>query len=344
MQEISSLPYVYNYYQWLCSIFGFAHTYFSQTNLIVVILMIIYYRYLFIEDTWELTKKIDRHCEKLIFILPLNALVPYAFIPFKGLLYGQKTTESGDDNYQLHSFCVLNGEYLNAIIFYFWAWVLMIVGAVSMTSTFVHVYKRDKEMAAKFFQGCGAYIIISILCWLPRSFDKFTGQHSEQYFYAHSLAYVTGILCFIIFLREKKSLALFERNTAGMSNMSSRESNVNADLLSISSAGGGSFPAYQDEEFNESFSWEIGHSNKNSIMFQNGALPTVTNSFWDSSSSANDRAGNNDSANPKSFEFVEDIEGISLRESNNKHTGKTLAPQPISSANQMIISALQATA
>lgn len=197
IEEITSIPYAYEYNAGLCSFAGFVHTYSGMSNVVVVFLMILVYRYIFIEDTLGISKTIASKLELIVFGPSLIALFPFATSS-----YGVVDTV----------WCDLQSNNKPSMLwatFIFFCWIVLII----TLSTFVFVatawkvHKSDPEMAHKLVCSIGQYGMTSIITWIPRIIAR---KHVIDKEYANMIVFLSGICLFVIFLRQKAALKLFE--------------------------------------------------------------------------------------------------------------------------------------
>lgn len=112
---------------------------------------------------------------------------------------------------------------------------LLIGGCVAIFLVIIcKLNKCDFRMMNTLFRGVGSYALITLLCRIPRLFFLFTDPSVFEMYINRMSCYVSGILYTLVFLREKKSLQMFER--------------VFNDDNGWSKAGGGGGAAEADDE------------------------------------------------------------------------------------------------
>lgn len=205
-EELSSLPYVFNFNNGLCAFMAFLHFYAGFANAVSIGLLVISYRYHFMDDAHNIMKFIHKYSVYLVTLVPLVTLLPFI------------TNGYMNDN---EVWCTMqtNSATTNAWAFgtfYCWAWLIMVISTVVLSVTMYQVYSIDKEIGMKLFSTTGMYAIISILSWVPRTASRFFNVNNEDmdntaFLYAYFPLYISGILYTIVFMREKKALLLFDR-------------------------------------------------------------------------------------------------------------------------------------
>lgn len=204
-EELSSLPYAFNWNDGLCATIAFLHFYAGFANAVSIGLLVISYRYHFIDDTYDITKFIHKYSIQMVAGIPLVTLLPFI------------TNSYMNDN---EVWCTMqtNSTITNAWAFgtfYCWAWLILIISTLVLVVTMYQVFSVDKEIGKKLFSTTGMYAIISILSWVPRTAARFWNVNEDidntAFLYAYFPVYISGILYTIVFMREKKALLLFDR-------------------------------------------------------------------------------------------------------------------------------------
>lgn len=218
IEDISSLPYVFNYNDNLCKIMGFIHIYSGLANVVVVGSMMVTYRYLFIEDTWHICAFIVKWANYLVFAFPLITLLPFITDSF-GEEDGNTWCGLGNKNDIARIWIIC--------VFYGWILIILISSSASLINTIWTVYKADPEMALKLFNSIGLYATITILSWIPRGISKIKMIDTFQSVWGYYFIYFSGFFYFLVFLSEKRSLQLLEIN-----NLSERKSGAPKESFS----------------------------------------------------------------------------------------------------------------
>ena len=206
MEEVSSLPYLFNDSSGLCTTMAFLRFYSGLGNAMSLGLLVISYRYHFMEDTIGIIPFIEKYCTSIVGILPLITLLPFV-------------TNSYKNNNEVWCFMETDTIVSNMwafLVFYAWAWVILIFSTIVLVYTIYEVCMIDKEMGKLLCSTTGMYATISILAWIPRSVARFAhfGQRdlgNEAYLYAYFPIYIAGIIYTFVFMREKSALLLFDR-------------------------------------------------------------------------------------------------------------------------------------
>jgi hypothetical protein len=193
--DIGSLfPYIYGTDGW-CIFFAFLHYYSVIANCCVFLLLVVYYRNLIFPAEW-VTKLFSRkwgiECASCVF--PLISLLPFStnsYGSIQGLWCGFKT----DENALIWEFLLYG-----AIVV-----CLILSGSAVFLATFYQVYHADKELAKQLLSTIGIYCFLSSLTLTIRIILEFFTDY-----YSGIAISGSAILFFLVFLREKKSMALFE--------------------------------------------------------------------------------------------------------------------------------------
>jgi len=206
LEELSSLPYIYNPVESLCDTVSFLHFYSGLANAVAVGLLVISYRYHFFEEKADSVKLVFKYSVLLVLGFPLITVLPFI-------------TDSYSNNNDVWCTMQVHTKTTNIwaiAIFYFPAWSILLISTIILVYTMCQVYSIDQEIGSNMFSTTGMYSIISILAWIPRSIARFINYgggevDNNAFLYAYIPVYVAGILYTCVFLREKKSLLLFDR-------------------------------------------------------------------------------------------------------------------------------------
>jgi hypothetical protein len=205
LEEISSLPFVFNDVRGICTAVAFLHFYSGLANAVAVGLLVISYRYHFMEDTLGVTQFIEKYSNYLVGVLPLITLLPLTTGSYSNHNDVWCTMQTDSFLTNLWAF----------VIFYFWAWPILIFSTIVLYYTMHQVYSIDREIGFKLFSTTGMYAIVSILSWVPRTVARFStfGRKLDNtsFLYAYFPVYIAGIIYTLVFIREKKALLLFDR-------------------------------------------------------------------------------------------------------------------------------------
>eukprot|EP01038_Epipyxis_sp_PR26KG_P010309 gene10309-13855_t len=185
LQEIVSLPYIYSLNGTVCQMMGFFHIFSGLLNMLIVGTLVLVYRQVLVDGY----VKVSTYNRKRIFTFLYGIPLILSLIPFISDEYGE----------------VYNG----------WC-------SASGTGACL----SDAGLGMNLFKAVGSYSVLSIICWIPRTIINIGDiNHTEaehRFVLERLLIYINGILCFMIFLSEKKSLILFEsftRNTPSIDEM-----------------------------------------------------------------------------------------------------------------------------
>ena len=211
-EEFTIIPFIYDYSIITCTFNEWMHFYSGLMNAVIIMMLVLSYRYLFFEDTYHINWFVQKYGVWFVCLFPLITLLPFS------------SKEYYRDN---REFCTpsisrSNSNLWAIFAFFIWAWLALAVSTVGLADTLFRVYRTDQAMGRKIMSTVGMYNIASIVCWLPRSLFRLsqltTGHVHEQrglIFAAYMPVYFAGLMYTLIFFREKKALALFVNYTVG---------------------------------------------------------------------------------------------------------------------------------
>ena len=201
VQDIASLPIIYNSITALCITMAFFHVFTGLCNALITGLLGLLYRYNFRSDEIKVMDFINKYCEYVVFIPSLISFLPLS-------------TESYDKDDE--PFCTMSSIVWNFTVLYGVVWMILLPSLALTIHTIVTVYRSFPEMGRKLFSRLGFYYIIALISWIPRTAFRVAqsaGSVSEMEYYAafHLSTYVAGILYFVVFMSELESLRMFEQ-------------------------------------------------------------------------------------------------------------------------------------
>lgn len=208
LEGISVLPNVYSWNLGLCKTMAFLHFYSGLSNIVSVTLLVFYYRNIFFQNYRRIVSFLHNNAVYLVTIFPLITVLPFSTNAYNELNDNWCTLETNGEDSNIWAFSV----------FYGIVWPLLLVCTVVLTVTVVQVYRADRELGNKLLSTVGAYCIISVACWVPRTFDRivhFTTNDSaddDHHFISYMPVYICGICYFLIFLYERNSLKAYEEH------------------------------------------------------------------------------------------------------------------------------------
>lgn len=230
-EEIATMPDAYTTNRDLCLAMQFFHYYFSLMNILVVTLLVEAHRSSILKDPFQSRVKILKYGAFFIILFPLVSL-------FVFMDNGYQVSYDDDNS----GWCTPPNSTAWSIIFYYaWVWLLLITSVLLFAHSFVKIIKRDKETAKLFSSTIGLYVVISILSWIPRSFQKLftSGSHhgTVMLFISYLPINVSGILFSLVFLRERRQLFQFSESVEDITNTMSFSWEKD-DLLEMMRASG----------------------------------------------------------------------------------------------------------
>jgi hypothetical protein len=199
----ATIPHLYAYSVPVCEAAQFFHFYFSLANIVVLTLLVESHRSSLLEDFFRSRQLILKYGLYLIVLFPLITILPFTD--------GGYGLQQEDDN---QGFCVPSfnrDAKWELSIFFVWVWLLMIVIACLMALLQYRLYRSDKVLAKNLFSTIGLYVIVGILSWIPRSFERMARYSDNNaavtvFFIAYFPVNISGVLYTIIFLYEQRSL------------------------------------------------------------------------------------------------------------------------------------------
>lgn len=223
LQNIATLPYVYNGNSAICQIMGFLRYYSGLANIVIVGLMVQTYKFLFLEDVYHLSPRIDKYAEYVVFIFPLITVLPFCMNMYAttDLTWCVEPLETGFDYLWFW------------VAFYFWSTTIIIYSAFSLFNTVWTVYNTDRVLGRKLVKTVGFYVVISLVVWVFLTISSFNLINNVWNFL---IVDISGIVYFLLFLTEKKALKLLEFQTRTTANINTTtESLYNRSTMATNS-------------------------------------------------------------------------------------------------------------
>ena len=201
IQDIASLPIIYNPVRDLCITMAFFHIFTGSCNALIMGLQGLLYRYYLLTDKFKVTEWINKYCEYVVFIPPL-----ISFLPLSTGAYDE------DDE----PYCTMSTTVWNFTVLYGLVWAILLPSLALVVHTIVTVYRSFPEMGSSLFSRLGFYYLITLVSWVPRTAFRIAqsaGAISAMDYYAvfHLSTYIAGILYFFVFVSEMESLRMFEQ-------------------------------------------------------------------------------------------------------------------------------------
>lgn len=223
MQNVFSFPYVYNYNTRLCSAVGFFRTYFSIANAVVIAIFSLHYRQIFFPDKYRLTAFFLQHRRKIIFLLPLLTLIPFAHEGYGQIENGFCSIKTDDDDRTTYSI----------ILYYFLVVIVVGFTIIQILYTIIKVYLyTDLSVASSLASSAGLYVFVSVFTWIPR-FASRAGNFS--YFDVGYFEYIAALGYYFIFMKEEDSISVYEKNAQrNLSMLDESEEGMQWDFSHIS--------------------------------------------------------------------------------------------------------------
>lgn len=222
---LTFFPHIYKNPEEICEFIAWLHYYAGLANAVVTFLMVMYYRHLLMQESWTLIPfKKPWRMEKLIVVTSLVTLLPFS------------TGAYGNED---HIWCDMELETVEdklwtVFAYYFWVLIFLVAAVAIFTHSLYKVYRVDAQLAFNAGTTIGLYCIMAVTTLPLRIILRIVLGN-----YALLVISISAWVYFLIFLREKKALALFEAFSQG----------TNADL-----------------DDTEDFSWNIDERRSTSFL------------------------------------------------------------------------------
>lgn len=208
-EEIATLPDVYTSNGHLCVAMQFFHFYFSLMNIVVVVMLVEAHRSSILEDPFQSRAKILKYGIYVILLFPLITLLPFV----DGTYTAESSDADGDDD--TRGWCTPPNRVSWSIgVYFIWVWLFLILIVVLFSNSLYRIYQRDKAFAKTFSTTIGLYVIISIVSWIPRAFERFIRYNDPStntiiLFIAYLPINISGILYVFVYIREKRYIVQY---------------------------------------------------------------------------------------------------------------------------------------
>jgi hypothetical protein len=204
-----TIPFIFKGNSILCEIVENFEAYFSLMNILVVAFLVEAYRAYILSDN-ETQTRIFRYGTIILFVFPL--------IVFFGNINGMY-------NVPPNEFCAAPVHLENTLslfIYYIWIWAALGFIILRFLATLLTVYRSDPKLAQKFFSSISLYIFASLFCWMTRSVFLLPSQadsaddgddnlgYNSIYFACYGPIQAAGILFWMIYLKERRGIRLFQ--------------------------------------------------------------------------------------------------------------------------------------
>lgn len=283
VQNVSTLPYVYTGNSAICQIMGFLKYYSGLSNIVIVGLMVQTYKFLFLEDVYNISPRIDKYAEYFVFAFPLITVLPFSMNMY----------ETNDVTWCVE-LLVTNLEYVWFwVAFYFWSSIIILYSSFSLFNTVWTVYKADRVLGKKLVKTVGIYVVIALIVWI---FLTISASDLINNVWDFLIVDISGIVYFLLFLTEKKALKLLEFQTRTTNNINT----TTESLYNRSTIATNSLDVTVDSSGNRSnkidlFSWEIddevrSHSLASRTRSDSSSSHANRHSSWRSTINSNVRS------------------------------------------------------
>lgn len=230
LQNICTLPDIYAEDATVCAIMGFAHYYTGLINVIIIIFTTITYYFFLFESVQgrKITEWINHYGIPFAFGFSFITVLPYSTNS-----YGQADvwcTLTIDDNM---------ANVWSFVIFYLW--VMFAIVICSFVTLYIVYYsaKHDAALSRRLFTSIGIYIIISVICFLPRViprlielFTEFDVTDTVQFVTGIPM-YIAGIAYCVCYYKNSNTLRSYENDTTSVDRSHSNQSIHVSELSEI---------------------------------------------------------------------------------------------------------------
>jgi hypothetical protein len=206
LQNVAALPVVYNGNSGMCEFMAAAHYYAGLVNIgATFLLTLIYYLYTVEYDVGRL-RFINNIGTKILLAGPVIVVLPFI------------TNSYGNTGSVWCSIAVSNliANIWSFIVFYIWVIILLIVNFILLRYIVYYSTKHEIGIRGRLFWSLGIYILITLVCLLPRIIPHIIGLIFEiGYNFVWQIVleisiYVAGILYVLCFYFNRRDIWFYE--------------------------------------------------------------------------------------------------------------------------------------
>lgn len=205
VEEIVTLPYVFNDIHTICIIAELIHYYCVLLHMVCVACLVLTYYSALFEDRYNFRDFLENYGIYLIYLFPSIILFRLC-----------------DNNYQnvQYPFCVIHAatfEALYLFTYYIWVWSVLAGSNLFVIFATYHIYiKSDAMIASRFLFSVGLYILAAIIGWLPTTVISLAFSNpnddgsTDQRMGSYVPVYASGLLYAFLFFKDRHSIFQFE--------------------------------------------------------------------------------------------------------------------------------------
>lgn len=198
LEDISNFPLIYVNNLGICQFMGWLHYYSGLANVIGILLMGFHY-FSFLNYEWisqDVEKWLYRYAWRLSFSFPLITLLPFSQSAYgiqNNLWCTLPSNERIPNNWSLG-------------VFYSWTFFFLFISISQLFFVYWRFYSLKLHFSWRLFASVGVYIVISIVCWLPRLLPRIlyfmTSLRPSNLFLLHMtlLLYLSGLFYAIFYV------------------------------------------------------------------------------------------------------------------------------------------------
>jgi hypothetical protein len=205
VEEIVTLPYVFNDIQAICIIAELIHYYCVLLHMVCVACLILTYYSALFEDRYNFRDFLEKYGIYLIYLFPCIILF--------------RLCDSNYENVQ-YPFCVIHAATFDALYlftYYLWVWFVLAGSVLFVMFASYHIYRKsDALIAWRFICSVGVYILAALIGWLPTTIIALAFSNpnddgsTDQRMGSYVPVYASGLIYAFIFFKDRHSIFQFE--------------------------------------------------------------------------------------------------------------------------------------
>eukprot|EP01040_Poterioochromonas_malhamensis_P001489 gene1489-1577_t len=200
-EEITALPFLFKYNSTLCQIIESFFEYFGLMNIVVIGLIVYAHRWSILDPTIRIPRNYVNGGIFFVLVFPM-----ITFLPFIDKIYVTPDSPWCSLPYSSGLNWVL-GVYL------IWVWMVLIMSLLSSFDLAHRLMTTSGKLFRSYLTTIGMYTVVSLLCWIPRTIVRFSGNDTNTArFAAYIPIYVSGMLYSLIFRYSRKNMEMYEQS------------------------------------------------------------------------------------------------------------------------------------
>jgi len=205
LEEIVTLPYLFNEIPTICYIAEMLHYYAVLMNITSVVVIVQIHLCNVIDSMQHYMTRIEKYG-------------PYCIIGFPCIVFLRLI----DPVYQetQYPWCVIHANPFNPLLFftyYLWIYLALTLCLIRCLQSAYYIHLRaDMYLAWKYFRAIGGYTFIALLAWLPTTITTVLNANPDDdgstviRLYSYLPLYISGLCYTLIFFHDKEAIASFE--------------------------------------------------------------------------------------------------------------------------------------